>query len=62
VFELVRDDFLTTGQDASPDYWKYMIYVFLSANWDAFLLAVATLLVRWHQWVRRVPARLLWPI
>ena len=53
VYDIISDDFLTTGSDSSPDYWKYMIYVFISANWDAILLMVALLTVRWRQLVRR---------
>ena len=52
VYDIISDDFLTTGSDSSPDYWKYMIYVFISANWDAILLMVALLTVRWRQLVR----------
>ena len=55
VYDIISDDFLTTGSDSSPDYWKYMIYVFISANWDAILLAIAMFTVRWRQLVRPRP-------
>ena len=50
---MVRNSFLATGvSDPNRDYWVYMIYLFLSANWDALLLLVATNFVRWRQLVR----------
>ena len=53
VLDVVRNSFLATGvSDPNRDYWVYMIYIFLSANWDALLLLVATIFVRWRQLVR----------
>ena len=51
---MMRQEFIITGdKDKSPDYWVYMIYVFLSANWDGILLAIAMCCVRWKQLVWR---------
>ena len=53
MLDVVRNSFLATGvSDPNRDYWVYMIYIFLSANWDALLLLVATIFVRWRQLVR----------
>ena len=52
LYDFLRQTFLSTGvNDPNRQYWVYMIYVFLSANWDAMLLLVATVFIRWHQWV-----------
>jgi len=44
---MVRSEFLAQDNDPSQAYWIYFVYIFLSANWDALLLLVATLTVRW---------------
>jgi len=47
LFGMVRSEFLAQDNDPSQAYWIYFVYIFLSANWDAILLLVATLTVRW---------------
>jgi len=47
LFGMVRSEFLAQDNDPSQEYWIYFVYIFLSANWDAILLLVATLTVRW---------------
>jgi hypothetical protein len=56
LLQVVQANFLSTGvADPNRDYWVYLIYIFLSANWDALLLLLATVLVRWVQLVRLAP-------
>jgi len=53
VYQLIAANFLSTGTDANTNYWVYLIYLFLAANWDAILLFFAMWFVRWEQLVRR---------
>ena len=53
LIQFIVDGFLSDGNNEPVDVAYFLIWVTIAINWDACLLLIATVFVRWNQLVRR---------